>query len=607
MLSPGWADILRDSTRRRSLHFRDHHAAGSAGGTLPCLDLIRRLSVLAIALAAIACGVTSEGGGALAVIDRRSARCVDVVIDGGSSARSTVTRESAGSPSLDADAAEGDTEDVIDRESDGGRAAEAGDSLEPEVVGRAVDGGGTEDAGAAEDLWDRVLESRVSAAGLVSYHQLTLDGEDLRDVISAMANAEPESMERDDAVAFWINAHNALAIHAVLSGANPGTAEGRLRLYRWHRLTIARARMTLEEVIRRIDPFGSADPRIYFALSNATRGAPPSPVRPIAAPASTRPWPVLPPGSYEAPRETRLTTLVFVSSSHACFRGIAERSSGPAARSRDTSRFTSVTRRWHREFSERPGRSSSGSSIGPSTRRLWRLPPDSAVVDLSIVIPARNEARMIEGVLRGLREAGVCEVVVVVDGESPNETAEIARPMVDRVLRSEPGRARQMNAGAAVTRGEGIFFLHADTRVPPGFAAAILTALEDPRVVGGRFDVELDAEGFTFRVISGMINLRSRWTRLFTGDQGIFIRRSAFDRLGGFPEIALLEDLALSTKMKRAGEIASLRARVRTSARRWQEDGVGRTVALMWGIRALYWFGVSPARLTRFYRAGRSS
>ena len=213
---------------------------------------------------------------------------------------------------------------------------------------------------------------------------------------------------------------------------------------------------------------------------------------------------------------------------------------------------------------------------------------------------------MIEGVLRGLREAGVCEVVVV-DGESTDETAEIARPMVDRVLRSEPGRARQMNAGAAVTRGEGIFFLHADTRVPPGFAAAILTALEDPRVVGGRFDVELDAEGFTFRVISGMINLRSRWTRLFTGDQGIFIRRSAFDRLGGFPEIALLEDLALSTKMKRAGEIASLRARVRTSARRWQEDGVARTVALMWGIRALYWFGVSPARLTRFYRAGRSS
>ena len=156
---------------------------------------------------------------------------MDVVIDGGSFARSTVTRESAGSPSLDADA--------------------------------------------AEDLWDRVLESRVSAAGLVSYHQLTLDGEDLRDAISAMANAEPESMERDDAVAFWINAHNALAIHAVLSGANPGTAEGRLRLYRWHRLTIARARVTLEEVIRRIDPFGSADPRIYFALSNATRGGPP--------------------------------------------------------------------------------------------------------------------------------------------------------------------------------------------------------------------------------------------------------------------------------------------------------------------------------------------
>ena len=160
-----------------------------------------------------------------------------------------------------------------------------------------------------------------------------------------------------------------------------------------------------------------------------------------------------------------------------------------------------------------------------------------------------------------------------------------------------------MNAGAAVARGEILFFLHADTIVPEGFAAAIVAACRD--AIGGRFDVVLDAPGFAFRVIEKAINLRSRWSGVFTGDQGLFIRRDAFKDLGGFAERPLLEDLQLSRAMRRRGPVAALRQRVRTSARRWQRHGVFHTVALMWWIRTLSFLGVSPERLARIYRDSR--
>lgn len=124
------------------------------------------------------------------------------------------------------------------------------------------------------ELWGRVLEGRVSGDGEVSYRELAGDSKGLSRVLAAMARASPETMKRDETVAFWINAHNAMAIHAVLDGVDPETPSGRLRLYRWHRLEIAGNRRTLEDVLEEIAPFGSADPRIYFALSNATRGGP---------------------------------------------------------------------------------------------------------------------------------------------------------------------------------------------------------------------------------------------------------------------------------------------------------------------------------------------
>jgi rSAM/selenodomain-associated transferase 2 len=221
---------------------------------------------------------------------------------------------------------------------------------------------------------------------------------------------------------------------------------------------------------------------------------------------------------------------------------------------------------------------------------------------ISVVVPARNEAKTIARALSRLREPGVVEVIVV-DGGSTDETRAIAAPLADRVIEAPPGRARQMNAGAAAARGDILLFLHADSILPRGFAAVVVAACE--RAIGGRFDVTLDAPGILFRVIERGINWRSRWTGLFTGDQGLFIRRAVFEDLGGFPEQPLLEDLALARAMKRRGPVAALRERIATSARRWQRHGVVRTVLLMWWIRGRWALGADPAELARRYRDAR--
>jgi rSAM/selenodomain-associated transferase 2 len=228
------------------------------------------------------------------------------------------------------------------------------------------------------------------------------------------------------------------------------------------------------------------------------------------------------------------------------------------------------------------------------------LPRESGSIDprVSVIVPTRNEAATIAETLARLREPEVLEVLVV-DGGSEDATVDRARPFADRVIAAPAGRARQMNVGAAIARGELFFFLHADTRPPRGFAAAIVEACGV--AIGGRFDVELDAPGVTYRVIEAAINLRSHWSGLFTGDQGLFIRRDVFESLGGYPDQPLLEDLALARAMRRRGRTAALRLRLRTSARRWQRHGVVRTVLLMWWIRLLDAVGVPPERIARLY------
>jgi rSAM/selenodomain-associated transferase 2 len=220
---------------------------------------------------------------------------------------------------------------------------------------------------------------------------------------------------------------------------------------------------------------------------------------------------------------------------------------------------------------------------------------------LSVVVPMLNEASAIANTLGAIRRGAPDAEIVVVDGGSTDASVAAAQPLCDYVFVATRGRARQMNAGARASHGDVLVFVHADTIVPSTFAADIASALLDPAVLGGRFDVKLDATALPYRVIGAMISLRSRISRTGTGDQAIFVRRDIFDRLGGFPDLELCEDLEFTRRLKRTGRIACLRTQVTTSARRWSRDGVVRTVFRMWMIRAMYLLGVPPARLKRMY------
>jgi rSAM/selenodomain-associated transferase 2 len=221
-------------------------------------------------------------------------------------------------------------------------------------------------------------------------------------------------------------------------------------------------------------------------------------------------------------------------------------------------------------------------------------------MQVSVIVPTLNEAEGIVRTLTHVRQVSECQIIVV-DGDSYDGTPALARPHADVVLSVPRGRARQMNAGAQASAGEALIFLHADTILPHSFARFLDQALSDPQVVGGRFDVRLDAEGWPFRMVEAFMNVRSRLTRISTGDQAIFVRRETFFAVGGYPDVELMEDLELSRRLKRAGKIACLRERVTTSARRWQRHGVFRTIFLMWTLRLGHFFGVPPERLKMFY------
>ncbi len=223
---------------------------------------------------------------------------------------------------------------------------------------------------------------------------------------------------------------------------------------------------------------------------------------------------------------------------------------------------------------------------------------------LSIIIPVLNEERTIAAALADLDRAEAGEVIVV-DGGSTDRTAAIVRATSARLVASPRGRAAQMNAGAREAAGDVLLFLHADTKLPAGASRDIRECMADTRCVGGRFDIRLDSPRPLLRLVGRMISLRSRLTRVATGDQAIFARRAVFERLGGFPEIPLMEDVAFSRALKKAGRIACLRARVTSSARRWEKHGAVRTILLMWALKLLYLAGVPPTRLKRLYGDAR--
>jgi rSAM/selenodomain-associated transferase 2 len=220
---------------------------------------------------------------------------------------------------------------------------------------------------------------------------------------------------------------------------------------------------------------------------------------------------------------------------------------------------------------------------------------------LSIVLPVLNEASRILAALEALAplRAGGAEVIVV-DGGSADRSAELAEACADRVIDAPRGRASQMNAGAASARGGVLLFLHADTGLPDGADRLIVQAVAAGRL-WGRFDVHIEGRSAWLPLVAAMMNLRSRLTGIATGDQAVFVTREAFGAVGGFPDIPLMEDIALSRRLLRIGRPACLAARVTTSGRRWEAHGVWRTILRMWWLRLRYFLGADPQRLAVEY------
>jgi rSAM/selenodomain-associated transferase 2 len=252
-------------------------------------------------------------------------------------------------------------------------------------------------------------------------------------------------------------------------------------------------------------------------------------------------------------------------------------------------------------------------------------------VKIAVIIPTLNEEQALPRTLASTAPLGFDEILVV-DGGSSDQTHEIvdrfgreargegqgvhesARNLSSspvplapcpRLLTAAAGRATQMNAGAAASRADVLLFLHADTRLPAEARRAIERALDDPACVGGRFDVRFERDAGFAWLIARLISLRSRVSGIATGDQALFVRRSTFERLGGFTDLPIMEDVEFTRRLKRAGRVEPLRDQVVTSYRRWERCGALRTIVLMWALRLLYWLGVHPNRLKHLYASVR--
>jgi len=222
---------------------------------------------------------------------------------------------------------------------------------------------------------------------------------------------------------------------------------------------------------------------------------------------------------------------------------------------------------------------------------------------LSIIMPVLNEAEKVEhtlSLLSPLRERGI--EVIVVDGGSFDDTLRLAAPLSDRLLQAPAGRARQMNAGAVASSGEVLLFLHADTLLPDGMPEIVLDGLSRTGKVWGRFDIRIAGKPQMLRLVAALMNMRSRLTGIMTGDQALFVRRNDFFEVGGFPGQELMEDIEISRRLKRRSAPLCLRGPVITSGRRWERNGVWRTILLMGRLRLLYWLGVPCKKLARAYK-----
>ena len=221
---------------------------------------------------------------------------------------------------------------------------------------------------------------------------------------------------------------------------------------------------------------------------------------------------------------------------------------------------------------------------------------------LSIIMPVLNEGDGIAASLDALADLRTLGTeLIVVDGGSRDATVEQAQLHADQVILAPRGRALQMNAGAEKASGDVLLFLHADTRLPAKADRVVLNGLDRSRRAWGRFEVKIDGRSPLLPVVAWLMGLRSRLTGIATGDQAIFVRREAFQAMGGFPAIALMEDIAMCKRLKRLGRPLCLRACVTTSGRHWEKNGVLSTILLMWRLRFAYFFGADPKKLARQY------
>jgi rSAM/selenodomain-associated transferase 2 len=224
------------------------------------------------------------------------------------------------------------------------------------------------------------------------------------------------------------------------------------------------------------------------------------------------------------------------------------------------------------------------------------------MVAISIIIPVLDDATALRQLLDDLDAIGHVDAErIVVDGGSSDGSVDIAEGRVDCVVRAPRGRSRQLTAGVAAATGSWLWLLHADTRVDAGMWQALQRAIAIPGAAWGRFDVRLDGDRFAFRLIETLMNVRSRWSGICTGDQGMFVRRDLLELVDGIPDQPLMEDIELSKRLRRYAKPVCLDTRLRASARRWEQHGIVATILLMWRLRLEYFVGVSPDVLARRY------
>ena len=218
---------------------------------------------------------------------------------------------------------------------------------------------------------------------------------------------------------------------------------------------------------------------------------------------------------------------------------------------------------------------------------------------ISVIILALNEAKILDQSLSRLSPQLKGHELIIVDGGSIDETPLIAK-RYGRVIAAERGRAHQSNVGAARARGDILLFLHADVWLDSGAIEGVEKAISSG-YVGGAFKQRIDGDHPLYRLIERAANFRAKRARIFYGDGGIFIRRAHFNQIGGFPDIPIMEEVGLSRKLRRCGEVTLVEPGIHISARRWQKNGIVRTTLTNWLITLLYLLRVPPNYLAKLY------